>query len=305
MVLFVSCDFFFTSPFPQDLVYYDKSVNVMGSLAVPPEQFFISTIGNIGILQGIYSSESSALCRLVVFDSSLNILYNDDYQPPGTFSLVDANGRYVIGDRIFNPDMSLYGQIPAGNLPPVGLNICYGYAYSGSNYIAYYSSGKITITQYSNSWSKGSNTTIQLGSVSPFQFRSNANESKMIQYNIGNDGVIFFIFDPNDSNSVYESLVWAGNIASGGTITIMDTAIVKLNINNKYRYSLYTEKGFIVKDWNGIYKLFSKDDGSFISEKQMYTSDSSSIYDTVEVYGNDRYVFNAQSKFLFHSKMWW
>jgi hypothetical protein len=306
LFLMCSCDFFFRTPFPQDLVYFDKANDLRSAIPVIPQEYSLSTLGEIGILRGYYDTFDHSWGLLIVFDSNLHILFNHDANV-GKMEMIDANGDYIIGDQNFGSLSEMASSTPISAKITATSNSD-GFSAGGNNIAITQTSDTLyDVTVYDGNWN--SPATWNIDFVPQYRLRSiRFSPADMTNPNI----VYFFLENSFNSSQIYEIAVNATELypvpsPSPLPIILPDASHPAVFLESDYglQYVFFTKKGFVSRDGNGNYRLYSRSDGSVINQKRIDIQNNKNYYEAIDVSGNHRYIFNSKNWMLYHSRFWW
>ncbi len=303
--LFSSCDFFFRTPFPQDLVYIDKAADLKSRIVFPPKEYDLSTLGKIVILR-IYYSETwdTANGRLILLDENLNVLYNENGNV-GRLQFINALSEYVIGAYYFGTFAQI-GKTAPVPLPGAAEPDRYGFRIPAPAKILTFNHNglQIEFQSFNDDWTNASGTTT-ISVNGSLEFRNIVFAPAAPSET---ERAFFFFSDTATHERIFVIKAKLPDFYTTPPTALPTSTpydLMELPADKGSTFLDFTEKGFINRDHDGNYKLYSKIDGTVIAEKRMNISDDDSIHEAVDINGTYRYVFYEKSKTLYRSRMWW
>jgi hypothetical protein len=302
MILLISCEFFFQTPFPEELIYFNNSTDVEGIGAFDYTELY--TIDDYVFL---YVDEKDDDNKLYIYSSDLEFIHMEHlYSRCDTFAMRDAAGDYFVGNSLYQlngtewlgtfsePD---YGGTYPGESPPHG----YGFSYNGYNYILWWYDydNNLAYNRYSSVWDSPTSYTV---SLNMFDYL----EAVYYDENLDNpaeSNVILFFSGGWDDVSVMTVPVYffEDTFASHPEFDpSSDEYVIELDdIDAKEYY--YADDGLIIYEHRGRYLRYTMDG----EQKKVYSSHNEGYSEAYTLDGKTRYIFSERYMKLMKAGVWW
>ncbi|MBN2440136.1 MAG: hypothetical protein JXJ04_02280 [Spirochaetales bacterium] len=314
---FTGCDFFFQTPFPNELIYWEDSIPVDG--ISPDNETMLYILDEKYVFLCVKQKDSNS--KLYVFSQDplkLTGEYNPGTSNPSfwcdTFTMKESHGYYYIGNQLFEviedgtPPItvisgSTFPEGSVGPLPPYG----FGFYYNTFNYRVWWDDYNRTLSycQYeSATW--GSTTSPEL----PYDsFYFNDYDNLEAVYYLGDPVdprlgtvVLFFVKQDNDNWSTGVVSIPAADFESKLSVSY---EVKELNSftaeDTDPKHCYYTGDGYVIRDYNGSHKRFNLQ-GKLVKELSSGDDDYSEAY-TFD--GKTRFIFSRRFSRLMKTSVWW
>jgi hypothetical protein len=308
----ISCEIFFRTPFPEELIFFKDSVEVKG--IGPYDHTRLYTLDDYVFL---YVDGIEDQNKLYIYTTDLKLVFMDViYQNCDTFAMKEIDGYYFIGryrydldgtdliDRYTAPDFgpSYYPDV----FSPYG----FGFSHNSSNFIVWWDNDQnaIEYLQRTAGWAD----TYETDSIQLNEFR--------------NLEALYYYEDPDERGQSEVVLFFS---YTGGRWEDIEVAVVPANFfdhdhadgpltTNIYSPSFFAEFSFTIKDVEPD-EYFFTGDGVVVYEhrdryirfnmsgdkKKTYSVSNREYSETYSLDGKTRFLFSERYNRLMKTNVWW
>ncbi|MBN2532804.1 MAG: hypothetical protein JXB88_07935 [Spirochaetales bacterium] len=297
----VSCEVFFRTPFPEELIFFNDSVLVKGI-----EPFYNTRIYLVDDYVFLYVDEKENPDKLYIFTKDLKQVFLDhDINNCNTFAMRAMDGDYFIGSWRYHLSEEYTGRYglpefaPAQTLqPPFG----FGFFHAGSNYFIWWDDlmNHLKYIQYTYEWGSVFYDEIPLdmyGNLEAVYYDKDHDESK--------SRVVLFFNSAEEDDEIVVAGIFADSFEGplslyiAGAYPFLEFSFSIRDINPKEYF--FTGNGVVIREHENRYVRYNLK-GELVRE---YTSGMDGYSDTYGLDGKTRYVFSGKYMRLMKTGVWW
>ena len=302
LILFISCDFISSSPFPKELMDDEIEKSLRNYIPRGDYLYSMHMLDDDYIFFIIQEDTGATWSKLLIMDNMFNIVMEYDNAEDGTwqfgdFNVIDSSSRYVIGNMVFDDDFTTLFEVEdIGNAFDKNY---IGIVHDYNNYSLVVDDGTPDSLQrykFKTNWGGDTSNIFTIDTGGDFDIKL----AKNVIHN--NSKGVLLVFEDNSNNNLLTIIIPEDEFDSPA-VDLID------NYDNFRLYNIdfnkgikYIDTGIIVQTNDGISELYNLD-GNLIDSNSRWI-----YYDTVQTYdidGGYYYVFDIDTTKIYRCDSWW
>lgn len=308
----ISCDIFFQTPFPDDLIYFKNSIDLTseenGGIKGPVDEANLVFFKDLLILDIKEYQEDP---RFFIFTKELELKLEGTGRVD-SFIMEDTYGNYIIGFNYYDSNLASLPPISIENIPGQ-----YGFSYNYNNYVLLFDRDRDSLSYriYDEFWTNYTQYDVITG------YRLDLVKAVYDNETGGQRVILFLKTDdwPYDLHIIHIPVTYFEMGLPGyGSYPFGQPSIIIRDSDpfECYQIKRITDSGlkdaYIVIDYDGRYLLYTET-GEKIAEAKTNVEESIEAYnyeynyegEDITAVNVDRYIFSKSYLRLIKTKAWW